>query len=152
MEISEEKKRMIRNLIVLGCTALLTIGLSFGSFAGSAPDADSDGVPDAYDNCVNTPNGPLLATGNCSSQEDYDGNGYGQPCDTDVNNDGSTGLDDIAIVITAQGNGADDISDFNCDLGVGLDDLATALSQITFTPGPSGLSCAAPTATNCVAQ
>jgi hypothetical protein len=143
---------MIRNLIVLGCTTLLTIGLSFGSFAGSAPDADSDGVPDVYDNCIDVPNGPLLGTGNCTSQEDYDGNGYGQPCDTDVNNDGGTGLDDIGLVIAAQGNGADDTSDFNCDLGVGLDDLATALTALGSAPGPSGLSCAAPTATTCVAQ
>lgn len=143
---------MIRNLIVLGCTALLTIGLSFGAFAGAAPDSDGDGVPDAYDNCTTTPNGPLLATGNCDSQEDTAGNGYGQPCDQDVNHDGGVGLDDIGDVLAALGAGAGNDADFNCDAGVGLDDLGSALAALGGTPGPSGLACAAPAAANCIAQ
>ena len=51
---------MKRNFIVLGCAGMLAFGLSFSAFAGSAPDVDSDGVPDAYDNCKSTANGPLL--------------------------------------------------------------------------------------------
>ena len=143
---------MMRNLIVFSCTALLAIGFSFSAFSGSAPDADSDGVPDAYDNCVDVPNGPLLSTGSCVGQEDNATNGYGNPCDTDVNHDGGTGLDDLAMTITAQGNGAGDINDFNCDNGVGLDDLAFSILAQNTAPGPSGLSCAAPTATGCQAQ
>lgn len=144
---------MIRNLIVLGCTALLTIGLSFGAFAGAAPDSDADGVPDAYDNCVNDQNGPAASTyPGCSGQQDYAGNGYGQPCDQDVNHDGAVGLDDVGDVLSALGTGGASDSDFNCDDGTGLDDLGIILNALGGTPGPSGLVCAAPSATGCVAS
>jgi hypothetical protein len=153
MEISEENNVMIRNLIVLGCTALLTIGLSFGAFAGAAPDSDADGVPDAYDNCVNDQNGPAASTyPGCSGQQDYAGNGYGQPCDQDVNHDGAVGLDDVGDVLAALGSAGNSDSDFNCDDGTGLDDLGIILNALGDTPGPSGLVCAAPSATNCVAS
>lgn len=143
---------MIRNIIVLGCTALLTIGLSFGAFAGAAPDSDADGVPDAYDNCTTTPNGPTASTyPACSGQQDTDENGYGNPCDTDVNNDGATGADDLGIVLTVLGD-VGTTSDFNCDGAVGADDLGIILTQLGSVPGPSGLSCAAPSASNCSAQ
>ena len=144
---------MIKNLIVLGCTALLTIGLSFGAFAGAAPDSDADGVPDAYDNCIDDPNGPAASTyPGCSGQQDYNGNGFGQPCDQDVNQDGAAGLDDVGIVLNALGGGAGEVTDFNCDGGTGLDDLGIMLNAIGEVPGPSGLACAAPSASNCVAS
>jgi len=143
---------MTRNLIVLGCAALLTIGLSFGSFAGSAPDSDGDGVPDDYDNCVNIANGPLASTGGCDSQEDYNTNGYGQVCDADLNEDGGTGLDDMGILLNSLGGGATNIADLNCDGGVGLDDMGDLLNKLGTTPGASGLACAAPMATACTAQ
>jgi hypothetical protein len=154
MEISEENNRMIRNLIVLGCTALLTIGLSFGAFAGAAPDSDADGVPDAYDNCIDTQNGPTASLyPGCAGQQDYAGNGYGQPCDQDVNHDGAVGLDDVGDVLTALGTGGAALdADFNCDGGVGLDDLGDILNALSNTPGPSGLVCAGPSSTGCVAS
>jgi len=131
---------MKRNLVVIGCSALLAFGLSFGSFAGSSPDGDSDGVPDAYDNCTTTPNGPLAGTGSCNSQEDANLDGYGNPCDADLNNDGATGLDDIAALLLQLNQPGD--GDMNCDGAVGLDDAATALGTLNQPPGPSGLSCA----------
>lgn len=143
---------MKRNLIVLSCAALFAIGFSFSAFSGSAPDADADGVPDAYDNCINVPNGPLAGTGSCNDQEDDATNGYGNPCDTDVNHDGGTGLDDLSLTILAQGEPAPNINDFNCDGGVGLDDLSQSILQQNTTPGLSGLPCAAPSATGCSAQ
>jgi len=81
---------MTRRLIVLGSAVLLAFGLSFSAFAGSTTDGDSDGVPDGYDNCSATANGPSAGTGACNSQEDYDADGYGQPCDGDVDNSGNT--------------------------------------------------------------
>ena len=141
---------MKRNLIVLGCAALLTLGLSFGSFAGSSPDGDGDGVPDAYDNCQTTPNGPLASTGSCNNQEDSDADGYGNACDADVNKDGGVGLDDANDVVGARGAGAG-ATDLNCDGGVGLDDANLVLGAQGSTPGPSGLACAG-TGTPCLAQ
>src|SRR5262249_12958672 len=45
----------------------------------SAPDADSDGVPDAGDNCPSTPN---------ADQANADGDSLGDACDPDINGDG----------------------------------------------------------------
>ena len=140
---------MTRNLIVIVCAALLAFGLSFGSFAGSSPDSDSDGVPDAFDNCTTTANGPLAATGSCNAQEDTGSDGYGNACDSDVNDDGATGLDDVGAMLT--GLNAPGAGDMNCDGAIGLDDVGAALSALNTAPGPSGLSCAG-TSSPCSAQ
>jgi hypothetical protein len=136
---------MMRNLIVLGCAGLLAIGLSFATFAGSIQDADGDGVPDAQDNCVDTPNGPLLATGQCNAQEDGDLDGYGNPCDFDVDQDGAAGLPDVAAVTdNAAIVSTELVYDFDCDGAAGLPDVAseTDNAAIVAQPGPSGLGCA----------
>ncbi len=136
---------MMRNLIVLGCAGLLAFGLSLSSFAGSPVDTDSDGVVDTADNCTVVPNGPALATGSCDSQEDGNFNGYGNPCDTDTNQDGATGLDDVGDTFDqAVIAGTDPNFDFNCDGATGLDDVGTVFDDavIAAVPGPSGLACA----------
>jgi hypothetical protein len=79
-------------------------------------------------------------------------NGYGQPCDSDLNEDGGTGLDDMGVLLNSLGAPAGDIADLNCDGGVGLDDMGGLLNALGTTPGPSGLACAAPTASGCTAQ
>jgi len=56
-------------------TVLVLVGLT-AMFLGACPqvtDSDADGVLDASDNCVNTPN---------SDQADSDGDGVGDACDT----------------------------------------------------------------------
>lgn len=127
------------NLLALACALVLAFGLSMGSFAGSLADADSDGIPDNYDNCINAANGPLI--GSCSTNNDGDEDGYGNSCDSDFNNDGGTGFDDLNTVLLSIGN-PDANVDLNCDGAVGFDDLNTVLLSIGATPGPSGLGCA----------
>lgn len=145
----------MRNLLILGCAALLAIGLSFGSFAGSITDADSDGVPDNFDNCSTLANGPLATSpgGSCNGQEDGDLDGFGNPCDFDTNNDGAAGLDDLGFGLdNAAIVSTNPVFDFNCDGAMGLDDLGALVdnSAIVAVPGPSGLACAG--TIPCVAQ
>jgi hypothetical protein len=49
-------------------------------------DSDCDGVSDAYDNCVNDSN---------SNQDNFDGDGYGDVCDSDIDGDGITNYNDF---------------------------------------------------------
>ncbi len=111
------------------------------------PDTDRDGIRDVEDDCLVVPNGPLLATGQCSTQEDGDHDGYENPCDTDINNDGATGLDDVlATLNAAMLVSTDPIYDFNCDGAVGYGDVIQSLRGAQGgtgdVPGPSGLACA----------
>ncbi len=117
-----------------------------GGPGGGPPDTDGDGVPDVYDNCTTYPNGPIQSSTpwlyGCSGdiQSDFDSDGYGQPCDADLNNDGVVGLDDVFLLLT--GLGAPGIGDLNCDGAVGLDDMGRALDLWNTPVGPSGLACA----------
>lgn len=58
-------------------------------------DTDADGVPDYKDNCIHNQNGPLLPGVVVNSQLDTDGDGAGDICDNDDDNDGMT--DDYEI-------------------------------------------------------
>ena len=136
---------MTRAWIALGVSGLLGVGISIASLAGIPFEGDLDGVPDLMDNCLLVPNGPELATGFCDSQEDGDMDGYGNPCDTDTNNDGGTGLDDVGDTLDQVILGGNDPKyDINCDGGIGLDDLGRIFDDVVsgVPPGPSGLACA----------
>jgi hypothetical protein len=136
---------MMRNLIVVSCAGLLALGLSVSSFAGSETDTDLDGFVDTSDNCVVVPNGPLLGTGLCTTQLDGDMDGYGNPCDTDVDQDDQTTLADVTSTLSAAGVASTDpIFDFDCDGQATLGDVTTALADagVAAVPGPSGLACA----------
>jgi len=106
---------MKRNWMIFGCAALLALGLSFGSFAGSITDTDGDGVPDSFDNCRLRDNGPLQATGACNGQEDANLDGYGQPCDFDYNNNGAADASDLTSMLGSLGNPAQTAQDNNCN-------------------------------------
>ncbi|MBW1883824.1 MAG: thrombospondin type 3 repeat-containing protein [Deltaproteobacteria bacterium] len=79
---------MKNGIITVSCVVLLSLGIAMTATAGTVVDTDSDGVPDSFDNCVFTPNGPLAQTGFCNSQEDADANGSGNPCDGDLDGNG----------------------------------------------------------------
>jgi hypothetical protein len=133
------------NLLALACALMLAFGLSMGSFAGSITDADSDGVPDNFDNCTGEANGPLL--GGCSAQNDADDDGYGTTCDADFNNDGGVSTTDIGLMVGFIGQ-ASPLHDMNCDGGVSTTDVGIAAQLLGTLPGPSGLACAGDTG-NC---
>jgi hypothetical protein len=142
---------MMRNLTILSCTALLAFGLSFSAFAGSITDNDGDGVPDAFDNCVTTANGPLA--GSCSAQQDAGvKDGYGTACDADINDDGVVALGDVGAAVAALGSTVNPEADFNCDGVVGLGDVGYAVAELGNFPGPSGLACAGVGPYPCVAS
>ena len=136
---------MIRCITVLALAGLLALSVSISGFAGLPPDADGDGTPNDADNCLVLPNGPDTSTSSCMAQEDGDLDGYGNPCDTDYNNDGATGLDDV-IAVLGQSDvvGTDPTFDQNCDGATGLDDVIRTLadSDVVRVPGPSGRACA----------
>lgn len=144
---------MTRTLVVLGCAALLAMGLSTFTFAGSIPDADSDGVPDQYDNCNVLPNGPLAQTNSCNGQEDGNLDGYGNPCDADVNNNGAADLTDVSQVFAAAAVvSTNPTFDLNCNGAADLTDVSITFNaaSLVLVPGPSGLACAG--TVPCVAQ
>jgi hypothetical protein len=135
----------MRNLVILGCAALLAVGLSFGSFAGSITDNDGDGVPDQYDNCKTTPNGPLLATNGCDSQEDGELDGYGNPCDYDTNQNGAADVGDLGEWIdNVVASSTNPVYDGNCNGASDVGDLGDAIDNVVASapPGPTDLACA----------
>ncbi len=94
------------------------------------PDADNDGVADSADNCSLTPN---------PGQRDADGDGYGNFCDADLNNDGITNALDLGLFRQVFFT-TDPDADFNGDGIVNALDLGI-LKQLFFQPpGPSGLA------------
>ena len=117
---------------------LLVAGLPL---AATAQDMDLDGVPDAADICKMDPLAPFP----CGSDTDQDG--YGNACDTDLNNDGLTNGLDFVIFEPCFSGGSDPTNagcDLNCDTLINGLDAALFLSNFIAgtPPGPSGLPCA----------
>jgi hypothetical protein len=102
-------------------------------------DLDGDGIPDERDNCTEIPN---------PDQRDTNGDGYGNPCDADVDGDGRVtttwgappygDVESIQITI-ARGVYSPD-HDLDGDGKVDGDDVAWASAVLFLKPGPSGLS------------
>jgi hypothetical protein len=110
-------------------------------------DTDGDGVLDLHDNCILVANGPLASAPGtvCNAQEDGDLDGYGSPCDFDVNNDGGTGINDVLEFSQRMEEvSTDPVFDADCDGAVSINDYLAAIeaSNTNAVPGPSGLSCA----------
>ncbi|NNF15922.1 MAG: hypothetical protein HKN70_04200 [Gammaproteobacteria bacterium] len=98
-------------------------------------DSDSDLVGDACDNCILVANGGQ--DGN-PSQCDTNGDGYGNACDGDLNNNGVINFVDLGMfksVFTT----ADADADLNCNGVVNFVDLGLLKSRFMQTPGPSAL-------------
>lgn len=92
-------------------------------------DLDADQVDDGVDNC--------LGAGN-SSQRDTDGDGYGNWCDADLNNDLKVNFADLGAFRTRFSTG-DPHADFDGSGTVNFADLARFRALFGKPPGPSAL-------------
>lgn len=96
--------------------------------ATSDPPPDSDGVPDASDNCTLVPN-----PGQCDS----DGDGYGNICDADFNSSGSVDFGDMAYFREVFDT-VDPLADLDCSGGtVNFGDMTIFRGLFDTEPGPS---------------
>ena len=106
-------------------------------------DIDTDGVFDNTDNCTLKPNGPnTFPVGDSRIQLDTDGDGYGNLCDGDLNNDGSTNTLDLNLYKqvhrTSVGDANYDVdADFNGDGQINTLDLNIYKGLHRKPPGPS---------------
>ena len=108
-------------------------GASFDDFylLSEAPDLDSDGdgVADVRDNCIRIVN---------VTQIDTDGDGYGNACDPDFNNDGRVTAADY-LILRAKLNTHDALADLTGDGKVTAADYLVLRSFLNKPPGPSGV-------------
>ena len=92
-------------------------------------DTDGDGVPDSGDNCILVSN---------ADQRDSNGDGFGNVCDADLNDDNVVNVIDLGLLRSVFfTNDAD--ADFNGDGIVNAIDLGTLKLGFFSPPGPSGL-------------
>src|SRR4030095_9717773 len=96
---------------------------------GRPTDTDADGIGDRLDNCT------LIAN---ADQRDTNGDGYGNACDPDLNNDNFVNFSDLGILKSAFFT-TDPDADFNGDGAVNFVDLGTMKAFFFLPPGPSGL-------------
>jgi len=96
-------------------------------------DTDSDGVPQSIDNCTAVAN---------ADQRDTDGDGYGNLCDGDLDNDGDTNTLDLNLYKLAHRTEAGDPAydpdaDFDGDSSIDTLDLNIYKGLHRLPPGPS---------------
>jgi hypothetical protein len=90
-------------------------------------DADHDQIDDVSDNCLGAAN---------SSQRDTDGDGYGNWCDADLNNDAKVNFADLSI-LRARFATSDADADLDGNGNVNFADLARFKALFGQPPGPS---------------
>ena len=88
-------------------------------------DTDQDGIQDSLDNCVNIAN---------PNQRDTDGDGYGNYCDGDLNNDGNVSFGDLQIFKNRFGT-TDLDADFDGNGQVSFGDLNIFRTLFGRSPG-----------------
>jgi hypothetical protein len=116
---------------------LLAVPCVLFATAALAADDDADGISNDQDNCVEAAN---------ADQCDTDGDGFGNACDGDLDNDGAVTDVDRDLFNTAFGlgtlaDGADPGADSDCDGTVGIvPDMKQFRAQAARgAPGPSGV-------------
>ncbi len=109
------------------------------AIAALVMDTDGDGVSDVADNCTLVANGPDDVVPPEVSQNDSDGDGYGNRCDGDLDGSLSVNFSDL-FLFKAVFNSADPHADFNGSGGVNFSDLVIFKALFNKAPGPSGLA------------
>ncbi len=99
----------------------------FASLSIPVADTDADGIDDLSDNCT------LVAN---AGQRDTDGDGFGNRCDADFNNDGSTNFADVMFLREQFLTGNAD-ADLNGDGIVNFPDLGMLKALFGHPPGPA---------------
>ena len=118
---------------------LFADGFTIGTSAPQPADSDSDGIPDTDDNCINVANGPLIPDAGGNVQRDTDGDGVGNICDPDIDNNLIVAAADLAY-LKARFFSNDIDADFNGDGAVNATDLAILQAFYYQPPGPSALA------------
>jgi hypothetical protein len=136
----KEKKHMKNGIIAIFCAILLSFGAAMTASAGSVVDSDGDAVPDLFDNCRNTDNGPFASVGSCGTAEqlDSDGDGYGNPCDGDLNQDLATNGLDFTLMFGLLFTGPS-AGDFDCSGATNGVDFTELFGLLFTAPGPGAL-------------
>ncbi len=97
----------------------------------SLGDTDADGIGDSSDNCT------LVAN---ADQRDTNGDGYGNACDPDFDNNGIVNFLDISGWVPFFNTACGDVDqDLNGDGGCNFGDYAVIPEYFGSPPGPSAI-------------
>jgi hypothetical protein len=102
------------------------------SFPG-LDDTDRDGIANWRDNCTEVKN---------YEQADSDGDGYGDACDADFDNNGFVTTLDFGVFLQEFNSAEPSLCDHNGDGLVSGADFNIFMQYFGGVPGPSGLECA----------
>lgn len=106
-------------------------GVALFGYAALAADRDGDGFDDTEDNCLEVAN---------PSQCDTDGDGIGNHCDADLDNNCIVNSFDLTILRDNFGAAGPNPADLNCNNTVNTFDLSRMRQAFGSRPGPSSLA------------
>ncbi|MGB5473700.1 MAG: hypothetical protein WBQ78_09510 [Gammaproteobacteria bacterium] len=112
-----------------GITATQHVNLQCALLSGI--DSDGDTIDDAIDNCT------LVANPN---QRDTNGDGFGNMCDADFNNNGLVDPSDFSLIKSLFGSTTSPDQDLNGNGIVDPSDFSKEKSLFATQPGPSALA------------
>jgi bacillopeptidase F len=101
-------------------------------------DGDFDGIGDGCDNCTLVANGPTIPDAGGNVQLDTDGDGYGNICDGDFNNNGIVDGADFSLLKSVLGSQTAPDQDLNGNGIVDGADFSALKANLGQLPGPAG--------------
>ncbi|HHJ38475.1 MAG: hypothetical protein AXA67_12915 [Methylothermaceae bacteria B42] len=106
---------------------VLALSLIYSS-SGIAQDTDGDGIDNQFDNCIEIAN---------PDQRDSNGDGFGNACDADLDNNGFVSFNDLALFKSAFNTSNAD-ADLDGSGFVSFNDLVIFKTLFNKPPGPAG--------------